>query len=88
LERADGPKATGEDLRIFAADLARENELLHARLVEITDLAEEAVARQVEAERAREAVERELDALLHTRSMRVLRPFRAWYGRLRGRLGR
>lgn len=72
----------------MAAELARENELLHARLVEMTDFAEEAVARQVEAERARDDAAHELDALLNTRAMRALRPLRAAYGRLRQRLGR
>jgi hypothetical protein len=88
LENADVPEPTGEELRTLAAQLARENELLNARLVEMTAFAEEAVARQVDAERARDEAEGELEALLNTRSMRVLRPLRAAYERLRRRLGR
>ena len=62
--------------------------MLHARVVEMTEFAEEAVARQVDAERARDDAARELDALLNTRAMRALRPLRDAYGRLRERLGR
>lgn len=69
------------DLRPLAARLAQENELLHQRVVEMRELAEEAVARQVE-------LELELQALLNTRMMRGLRPLRVAYGSIRRRLGR
>ncbi len=88
LEPANDLGVDDDDLRTLATALARENELLHARVIEISDLAEEAVALQVEAERAQEAAEHELSALLQTRTMRALRPIRVAYGKLRRRFGR
>jgi predicted component of type VI protein secretion system len=88
LESANVPDSADEDLRALASELAHENQMLHKRLVEMTDFAEEAVARQVDAERARDDAQRELEALLNTRAMRALRPLRAAYGRVRHRLGR
>lgn len=88
LQSEHGPELSDHDIRMLAVELARENELLNARVVEITELAEEAVAGRVEAERAREEAEQEFHALLQTRAMRMLRPLRSAYGRLRRRFGR
>jgi uncharacterized protein YggE len=83
IEPFDASELTNVELRTLAIELARENELLHARVTEMSDLAEESVALRVEAELAREAAEQELHAVLQTRIMRALRPFRIAYRKLR-----
>jgi hypothetical protein len=88
LEPLDASGSADDERHTLAVALARENELLHARVVEMSNLAEEAVALRVEAELAREAAERELKALLNTRTMRALRPLRTAYAKLRQRVGR
>ncbi len=88
LLQPDGPDVTDDELRKLCSDLARENELLHARVVEMTNLAEEAVGLRVEAELAREAAEEQLRLLLQTRSMRWVQPLRRLYGRVRRYFGR
>jgi hypothetical protein len=86
--QSDGPNLTDDELRRLVSDLARENELLHARVIEMGNLAEESVGLRVEAELAREAAEEQLRQLLQTRFMRTVQPLRSLYGRLRRRFGR
>ncbi len=54
--------------------------MLHARVVEIADLAAAAAARQVDAARVREAAEQQLQTLLQTRAMHILRAWRVACG--------
>jgi hypothetical protein len=72
--------------------LAREHKLLRDKVVEVTRLAEGAVARAVIAEKHVGNLQAELadcrahvDALLSSRTMRLLAPVRRIYGRLRRR---
>lgn len=79
----EGHELSDREVRDLAVQLAHENELLHLRVLEITDLAEEAVAHQVAAEREREATNQELQKLLQTPTMRFLRMLHKPYAKLR-----
>jgi hypothetical protein len=88
LATPDDTELTHDDLIALASDLARENEAVQAKLVEMTSFAEEAVALRVDAERERDEAVQQLQALLNTRVMRAIRPLRVAYGRLRRAFGR
>ncbi len=82
------------ELLAIVEQLDEDNERLRVRVLELLDLMEDAVTAQVAAERrADELAERvrglevELAAVEDTRIMRLTRPLRSAYARLRGGRG-
>jgi hypothetical protein len=92
--RPTRPLAGEERIRLLE-QLAREHRLLRDKVVEMTAFAEEAVARSVLADKRLRHLEQvvldrdaHIDALLHSRTMRVVAPARRAYAAMRRRLGR
>jgi hypothetical protein len=92
--RPTTPLAGDERVRLLE-QLAREHRLLRDRVLEMTAFAEEAVARAVLAEKRLRHLEQvvadrdaHIDALLHSRTMRLAAPARRMYAWLRRLLGR